>query len=182
MKILLLSLERTRITTLRNASQIVESESGQQICCENITEQHITSGISDLSECVADTDAIIISHILNEDAVAIIRDVLKDKREKIILPFSSSGKLMRLVNVGSFSFKSVDKSDKDVKAKEVSLFRSILTKVFDEDDLVKRLKDLMELAPKVLKFIPGTAQGMRYYLEGYLAWLEPTKENTESLV
>lgn len=182
MKILLLSLERTRITTLHNASQIIASEIGQEIVCENITEQQIATGISDLSARVDDADAIIISHILNEDAVSIIKDALKDKKEKIILPFSSSGKLMRLVNVGSFSFGSVTKSEKEVKPKEVSLFRAILTKVFDEDDLVKRLKDLMELAPKVLKFIPGTAQGMRYYLESYLAWLEPTKENTESLV
>jgi magnesium chelatase subunit H len=181
MKILLLSLERTRITTLRNAAKLVAEQTGREIFCENITEQQISSGMPNLSERVADADAIIISHILNEDVVAIIRESIKDKK-KIILPFSSSGKLMRLVNVGSFSFGSVDKHDKEVKAKEVSLFRSILTKVFDEDDLVKRLKDLMELVPKVLKFIPGTAQGMRYYLESYLAWLEPTKENTESLV
>lgn len=182
MKILLLSLERTRITTLRNAARIVIEQTGEEILCENITEQQITSGISDLQERTADTDVIIISHILNEDAVALIREALKDRKEIIILPFSSSGKLMRLVNVGSFSFRSVDKPDKDPKVKEVSLFRSILTKVFDEDDLVKRLKDLMEIAPKVLKFIPGTTQGMRYYLESYLAWLEPTKQNTESLV
>jgi len=182
MKILLLSLERTRITTLRIATQVVAVQTGEEILCENITEQQIVSGTSNLSEQVSDAAVIVISHILNEDAVTLIRESLKDKKQKIILPFSSSGKLMRLVNIGSFSFKSVDKSDDEPKAKEVSLFRSILTKVFDEDDLVKRLKDLMEIAPKVLKFIPGTAQGMRYYLESYLAWLEPTMENTESLV
>lgn len=182
MKILLLSLERTRVTTLRNALRNVVAQIGKEIFCDNITEQQIVSSSFDLRARVADADVVIISHVLNEDAVAIIREALKDDKEKIILSFSSSGKLMRLVNVGTFSFKSVDKSDKETKAKEVSLFRSILTKVFDEDDLVKRLKDLMELAPKVLKFIPGTAQGMRYYLESYLAWLEPTKENTESLI
>jgi magnesium chelatase subunit H len=181
MNILLLSLERTRITSLVNATQDVQDETGVEISCENITEQQIASGV-DIHPSVAKADVVIISHILNDDAVEGIRNILRDSDGKIILPFSSSGKLMRLVKIGSFSFSSVDKEEKEEKGKEISVFRSVLTKVFDEDDLVKRLKEVMEFVPKLLRFIPGTAQGIRHYVESYLAWLEPTKGNTETLL
>lgn len=182
MKILLLSLERTRITLLRNVSKIITRQLDIEFLFDNITEQQIIAGSADLATSIDHADVIIISHILNEEAVERIRKFLVQHKGKIILPFSSSGKLMRLVNIGSFSFKNTEKRDNQSNTNEVSRLRSIMTKIFDEDDLVKRLKDLMEFAPKVLKFIPGSAQGIRYYLECYISWLEPTKENTESLL
>ncbi len=185
--ILLISLERTRERVLRRAIAQLGEELGEELFDLDILIESDAVLVSrdDLLKKIHSADIIITSHILTDDLVDhILVGLATHPKHFDFFPFSSSGRLMRSVRVGSLSFGEIQTTPRAEKNGNVSLsrIRSLLLKIADEDKLAERLKDLMTLAPKILRFIPGASQGMRYFLESYIAWLEPTDENTNSLL
>jgi magnesium chelatase subunit H len=150
-----------------------------------ITQEEIERNCeADIQHKIHAADLILASHILSEDCVErIVRALDSHPRAYQFLPFSSSGKLMRLMRIDKFSLATKEKPEREKSDNSgMSKMRELLLRIVDEDDLVHRLKELIALVPKVLKLLPGRAQGIRYYLEAYLAWLEPTAANTDSLL
>ena len=185
--LLLISLERTRERVIRQAITRLEAELGEKIFqFDQLIESDIVlESRESITAKIHQADVIITSHILGDELVDHILSALASHPKTFqFYPFSSSGRLMRSVRVGSLSFGEIQLTQPKEKNEDSSLskVRSLLLKIADEDKLAERLKDLMSLAPKVLRFIPGASQGLRYFLEVYLAWLEPTDRNSDSLL
>ncbi|MBS1903272.1 MAG: cobaltochelatase subunit CobN [Bacteroidetes bacterium] len=188
MKLLLISLERTRRPILDRAIARLTAELGTpHIDLRILIEADLLhSGLDGLQDAINDADVILTSHILNEDiADAILRSLAARSSNYHFFPFSSSGRLMRAMRIGAFSLGQISLEQPNTAnegRESIAGLRSLLQKLVDEDTLAERIKDLMSLAPKLLKFIPGSLRGLGYYLESYLAWLEPSEANTISLL
>lgn len=184
---------------------------------------HATGELSDdatrarVTTAVAQSDVVIVSHVLLDDEVAFVAQMLESARTDAgIIVVSSARPLMRATRLGRFSMgprrgatneqgvvdkrsstedtpssdapRTVDRGpwtndDPRVdESKPPTLLRRLLNRIRRGRDITPYLKEMMVLAPKLLRLVPGRMQDVRSYLECHLALIECTPENLRSMV
>ena len=134
-----------------------------------------------LTQCIDDigrAHIIIVSMLFMEDHFRAVLPALEARREQCdaMLCFMSAGEVMRLTRIGGFSMDGEQRGPlallKKLRGARNSKHRSSGAK---QVALLKRL-------PRILKFIPGTAQDMRAYFLAMQYWLAGSEDNIRNLV
>ncbi len=140
-------------------------------------------------EEIAASDLVILSHVmLDEEAVKLEEIVTRHARpEATIAAISCAGPLMRLTRVGAFTMSRGEKGrekegNEPPSPAAASRLRTLLRRVTGGRNIGPYLKDLIILAPKLLRLVPGKMQDLRSYIEAYLYMVECSGENVRSML
>ena len=138
-----------------------------------------------LAKCVEDIakgDIIIANMLFMEDHIQAVMPALQARRESCdaMLCFMSAGEVIRLTRVGRFR---MDGSQGSL----MTLLKRLRGNKEDEGVGKKATAGAQQLAmlkriPKILRFIPGTAQDVRAYFLAMQYWLAGSEENIGQLV
>lgn len=145
-----------------------------------------TSNSSALKTAFENSSLIVVSHvILDNEVQAILANLNSIKPTSQILVVSSAPALMRATRLGSFSMEKYikQKDDQLFEKKPESKIKKILQGLTANKDITPYLKDMMQLAPKLLKLMPTKkAKHIRRYIECYLYMIEQSEENIFSMI
>lgn len=140
----------------------------------------------ELQESFSKSNIIIISHIILDEEVKVVLENLKYlKKNCTIVVVSSSSELMRLTRLGTFEMSAYvkDKNEEFDSPKVEPKIKTILKALTGNLDITPYLKDIMVLAPKLLKLLPiKKATDIRRYIECYLYMIEQSKDNICSMI
>ena len=134
-----------------------------------------------LDACLEDIRAaniIIVCMMFMEEHINPVLPALAARREECdaMLCFMSAGEIMKLTRVGSFSMLGKQSGP-------MALLQKLRPKKKNNADGSgeKQMKMLRRL-PKILKYIPGTAQDVRAYFLAMQYWLSGSEDNVRNLV
>lgn len=139
---------------------------------------------AEIGEAIGGSDLVIISHVLLDDEVAALEQLVRDRTpgEATIVALSSAGALMRLTRMGRFRFaQRTSEPEREPRGRSSGGIRELLRKIAGDHDTGRYLKELMILAPKILRLLPGRMQDLRSYLESYLYFIECSDHNVRSM-
>ncbi|MEM6381877.1 MAG: magnesium chelatase subunit H [Pseudomonadota bacterium] len=135
---------------------------------------------------IATADIVIVTMLFLEDQIEAIRPALEARRNRCdaMVCMMSSGEIMKLTRIGQFTMdgkqstamkllKRLRGAAKDQPGKKASAATS--------NSGAKQLAMLKRL-PKILRFIPGTAQDVRAYFLTLQYWLAGSEENVANMV
>lgn len=137
-----------------------------------------------IGEAIAGSDLIIISHVLLDDEVAALVQLVPEMApgNATIVVLSSAGALMRLTRMGRFRFaQKTSEPERERRGRSSGGIRELMRKIAGDHDTGRYLKELMILAPKILRLLPGRMQDLRSYLESYLYFIECSDHNVRSM-
>lgn len=131
---------------------------------------------------IAAADLVIVTMLFMEEHFLPVIDALRARREQCdaMVCAMSAGEVMKLTRMGKFSM------DGKVSG-PMALLKRLRGKSSDGDDKSKasagaqQMKMLRRL-PKILRFIPGTAQDVRIYFLVLQYWLAGSQENIAAMV
>lgn len=170
----------------------------------------VGDGVNDeaVARDLASSDLILVSHILLDDEAERLDSLLAHHApaDATLVVVSSAPALMRRTRIGRFRFGKHDaKNDDRIEEKEnnrkennreennrarssgkdavgaLAHLRRIVGRITRGRDISPYLKELMIVAPKLLRLIPGKMQDVRSYLEAYLYMVEPSPQNIRSM-
>ncbi len=147
---------------------------------------HAATGFSDPkaeAACCADiasADIVFANMLFLEDHIRSVLPAIQARRDHCdaMVCAMSAGEVMKETRLGSFR---MDGSSKGPLALLKKLRGNSNTKGGSKDGGAKQLKSL-KLLPKLLRFIPGTAQDVRAYLLTLSYWLSGSSDNIADLV
>ena len=138
-----------------------------------------------LARCIEDigkADIIVASMLFMEDHIEAVLPALKAARERCdaIIGCMSAGDVIRLTRIGNFK---MDGSDKGAMA----LLKRLRGSKKQQDGAPSSASGASQMAmlrriPKILKYIPGTAQDVRAYFLTLQYWLAGSEENLVNMV
>jgi magnesium chelatase subunit H len=133
-----------------------------------------------LDECLADIaqgDIILASMLFLEDHIRAVLPALTARREHChaMLGIMSAGEVVRLTRLGRF------RMDAEATGIMALLKRLRGSKTPGQSSGKGQMRMLRQL-PKLLRFIPGTAQDMRAYFLALQYWLAGSEQNFANLV
>ncbi len=135
-----------------------------------------------LARCKADIargDIILVSMLFMEDHIQAVLPALEARRETCdaMVSIMSAGEVVRLTRIGQFR---MDKKERGVMAL-LKRLRGGGNKSSAPSSGAKQMKMLRRL-PKILKFIPGTAQDVRAYFLTLQYWLAGSDDNLANMI
>ena len=130
-----------------------------------------------LASCLADIavgDIIVATQLFMEDQVRCVLPALQARRDQCdaMIGLLSAGEIVRLTKLGALR---MDGSDKGPLAVLKKLRGAKTNSGASQMAVLRRL-------PKLLKFIPGTAQDLRAYFLSMQYWLSGSQDNVSSMV
>jgi magnesium chelatase subunit H len=143
-----------------------------------------------IGERIRRSDLVIVSHVMLDEEVRALEKLVPENLDSsaTVVVISSAAPLMRLTRVGKFVMKSkrgdrkrVDRNGHD-GTKSVSVVKRLLKRMTDGRNIAPYLKDMMVLAPKLLRLIPGRMRDLRSYVEAYLYSIEISDRNVRSML
>jgi magnesium chelatase subunit H len=134
-----------------------------------------------LEKCIADigrADIVIVCMLFLEDQIKAVMPALLARRDQCdaMLCFMSAGEVMKLTRVGSFTMDGSQSGPMALLKK----LRGSKPKQTGSSG-AKQLAMLKRL-PRILRFIPGTAQDVRAYFLAMQYWLAGSEHNVRNLV
>ena len=139
---------------------------------------------STLTRCIADIeqgDIIIASMLFMEDHFLPVMPALTARRERCdaMVCIMSAGEVMKLTRIGRFTMDGTTRGPmaflKKLRGKTDDKKKPAATAGAAQMKMLRRL-------PKLLRFIPGTAQDVRAYFLTLQYWLAGSDENIASMV
>lgn len=134
-----------------------------------------------LSRCIRDIKRghiVIVCMLFMEEHIKAVLPALTERREKCdaMLCFMSAGEVMKLTRIGSFSMGGQESG-------AMRLLKKLrgTSKRRTGNNGAKQIAMLRRL-PRILRFIPGTAQDLRVYFLAMQYWLAGSEENIRNLV
>lgn len=136
-----------------------------------------------VARCIADigeADIVIVSMLFMEDHYKPVLPALAARRDQCdaMICFMSAGEVMKLTRIGGFS---MDGSQSGPLALLKRLRGSRKKRGHGAESGARQLAVLRRL-PRILRFIPGTAQDVRAYFLAMQYWLAGSEKNIGSLV
>ncbi len=136
-----------------------------------------------LEECKADVaqgDIILASMLFMDDHIKAVLPALEARRNRCdaMVGCMSAGEVMRLTRMGKFT---MDGSQKGPMSLLKRLRGNKQAKEKNASDGARQMAMLRRI-PKILRFIPGTAQDVRSYFLVLQYWLAGSDENIANLV
>ncbi len=132
-----------------------------------------------LARCREDIHAahiVVVCMLFVEEHIAAIIDDLRARRDACdaMLCFMSAGEVMKLTRIGSFAMDGKPSGP-------LSLLKRLGAKKRSSSNGAGQMAVLRKL-PRILKFIPGTAQDVRAYFLAMQYWLAGSEENIRNLL
>ncbi|MDX1379999.1 MAG: magnesium chelatase subunit H, partial [Xanthomonadales bacterium] len=133
-----------------------------------------------LEQCRADierADIVIACMLFMDDHIQAVLPQLAARREHCdaMLCFISAPEVMRLTRIGKFS---MDRG----QGGPLALFKRLRGKGGSKTSSGERQVQMLRRIPKLLKYVPGTAQDLRAYLLAMQYWLAGSQDNIRNLV
>ena len=133
-------------------------------------------------ERIAQADIIVVTMLFMEEHIEPILEDLRARRDDCdaMVAIMSSGEVMKLTRMGKFTMDGSSKGPMSVLKK----LRGKKGKAQDDDDSSSGEKQaaMLRRIPRILRFIPGTAQDVRAYFLTWLYFLASSDENVENMV
>ncbi|MEM7668843.1 MAG: DUF3479 domain-containing protein, partial [Pseudomonadota bacterium] len=126
---------------------------------------------------IAKGDIVIATMLFMEEHIQAVLPALKARRENCdaMIACVSAGEVMKLTRIGRFRMDGKDKGP-------IALLKRLRgSKKQGQTSGAKQMKMLRRL-PKILRFIPGTAQDVRAYFLCMQYWLASTDDNLANMV
>jgi magnesium chelatase subunit H len=135
-----------------------------------------------IAEHLVASDLIVISHVMLDEEVTLLASLVEQhsRPDATVVAISSAAPLMRLTHVGEFRMSGRSRETSEPRNKS-SRLRSLLKKFTGDRNIAPYLKDLMILAPRLLRFLPGKMSDLRSYIESYLYCIEGSDQNMRAL-
>ncbi|MES3033628.1 MAG: magnesium chelatase subunit H [Gemmatimonadota bacterium] len=139
-----------------------------------------------LARCKADIatgDIIAVTQCFQDEQVTAIRDALLARRDHCdsILVAVSAPELVRCTKMGRFDLGGAEEK-KPKPWSPLGILKKLRGSRTDGKSSGERQMTALKAMPKLLKFIPGTAQDVRVYLLSIQYWLAGTSENIANLI
>ncbi|MCM8556509.1 magnesium chelatase subunit H [Sphingomicrobium sediminis] len=176
---------RVAIVTLDNHLKGAVDRASEQLARENI---HLTlhaaadwdrggDALKRTKEAVAKADIVIATMLFLDDHVRAIQPALEARREECdaMLGLMSAGEIVKLTRMGKY------RMDAPAKGPLALLKKLRGSKKPGASSGAKQMRMLRRL-PKILKYIPGTAQDVRNYFLTLQYWLSGSDENVVAMV
>ena len=129
-------------------------------------------------DAIGDANIVIVSMLFMEDQINPVLPALKARRDECdaMLCFMSAGEVMKLTRMGGFSM------DGKQSGPMALLKRLRGSKKTQKAHSGAKQMAMLRRLPRILKFIPGTAQDVRAYFLCMQYWLAGSEENIYNLV
>jgi len=130
---------------------------------------------------IASADLIVVTQLFMEDQVTAIRDVLAARADHCdaVMVALCSAELMKCTRMRSFSMGgSGDKSPWS----PLSIMRRLMGGKRTEGSSGERQMAALRRVPKLLKYVPGTAQDVRAYYVMLQYWLAGSADNIANMI
>jgi magnesium chelatase subunit H len=135
------------------------------------------SALEDAKDAIAEADIVIATMLFLDDHVRAILPTLEERREACdaMVCMMSAGEVVKLTRMGGY------RMDAPAKGPLALLKKLRGSKKAGASSGAGQMKMLRRL-PKILKFIPGTAQDVRAYFLTLQYWLSGSEENVIAMV
>ncbi len=141
-----------------------------------------TAALERARERIAQADIIVATMLFMEEHIEPIIEDLRARRDDCdaLVAIMSASEVMRLTRLGKFTMDGSSRGPMSVLKK----LRGKKGKAQDDDDSSSGEKQaaMLRRIPRILRFIPGTAQDVRAYFLTWLYFLASSDENVESMV
>jgi magnesium chelatase subunit H len=133
--------------------------------------------IQECCDAIAGADVIIATMLFMEDHIQAVLPALEARRETCdaIVGGMSSGEVIRLTRLGKFRMDKPERGAMALLKRLRGAKKSGATAGAQQVAMLKRL-------PRILRFIPGTAQDVRAYFLTLQYWLSGTDDNLVNMV
>jgi magnesium chelatase subunit H len=131
-------------------------------------------------ESIAKAHCLAITQMFTEEGTREILEAVQQRRDKAdaILVALSTSELMQNTKLGRFSMAAKDNGPFSLGA----LMRKLRGKREEGRSSGERQMNVLRTLPKILKFIPGTAQDVRAYFLLLQYWLAGSDSNIENMI
>jgi magnesium chelatase subunit H len=135
--------------------------------------------LADCRAAIAAADILIVNMLFIDDHIRAVLPALEARREECdaIVCCIAAGEIVKLTRLGRFR---LDREASGAMALLKRLRGS--RKSSDNGSSANAQMSMLRRLPKILKFIPGTAQDLRSYFLAMQYWLAGSEENIENLV
>jgi magnesium chelatase subunit H len=136
---------------------------------------------SNLDSCrrdIARSDILIVCMLFMEEHINAVLPALSARRDSCdaILCFMSAGEVMRLTRIGGFSMDGGQRGP-------LALLKKLRgARSSQSGSSGARQIAMLKKLPRILRFIPGTAQDLRVYFLAMQYWLAGSEENIRNLI
>lgn len=133
--------------------------------------------LEDAKADVAEADIVIATMLFLDEHISAIRPALEARRAQCdaMVSFLAAGEIIKLTRLGKFEMGGPQSG-------AIKLLKKLRgSDKPDRSSGAKQLKMLRRL-PKLLRFIPGTAQDVRAYFIAMQYWLAGSEENVAGLI
>jgi magnesium chelatase subunit H len=176
---------RVTIVTLDNHLKGAVDRAGQALCRDNIhLSLHAAADwdrdpehLAACKQAIAEADIVIVTMIFIDDQVRAILPDLEARRENCdaMVCLMSAGEIVRLTRMGAYRMDAPAKGPMALLKKLRGSGKKGGSSGEGQMKVLRRL-------PKILKFIPGTAQDVRAYFLTLQYWLAGSDENVAQMV
>ena len=129
-------------------------------------------------EAIGNAHIVIVCMLFMEEHIDPVMPALKARRDDCdaMLCFMSAGDVMKLTRIGGFSMDGKQSGP-------LALLKKLRgSKKNKQGSSGAKQMAMLRRLPRILRFIPGTAQDVRAYFLGMQYWLAGSEENIRSLV
>jgi len=129
-------------------------------------------------EAIDEAHIVIVCMLFMEEHINPVLPALMARRDDCdaMLCFMSAGEVMKLTRIGGFSM------DGKQSAPMALLKRLRGAKKSNTESSGAKQMAMLRRLPRILRFIPGTAQDVRAYFLGMQYWLAGSEENIQNLI
>ena len=176
---------RVTIVTLDNHLKGAVDRAGQTLCKDNIhLSLHAAADwerdgehLARCKQAIAEADIVIVTMLFIDDQVRAILPDLEARRESCdaMVCLMSAGEIVRLTRMGGYRMDAPAKGPMALLKKLRGSGKKGGSSGEGQMKVLRRL-------PKILKFIPGTAQDVRAYFLTLQYWLSGSDENVVAMV
>ncbi len=133
--------------------------------------------LEDCKAQIAKADIIIANMLFMEEHVQAVMPALTARREACdaLAVFMSAGEAIKLTKLGRFEMGRQQSG-------LVSMLKKLKGKNSESSSSGERQMAMLKRLPKILRFIPGTAQDVRAYFLAMQYWLAGSEENIAHLI
>ena len=133
--------------------------------------------VQDCRDAIAGADVIIATMLFMDDHIKAVMPALEARRETCdaIVAGMSAGEVIRLTRLGKFRMDKPERGAMALLKRLRGAKKSGMTAGAQQVAMLKRL-------PRILRFIPGTAQDVRAYFLTLQYWLSGTDDNLVNMV
>jgi magnesium chelatase subunit H len=179
-RVLLLTMDTHVASTLDLARETLRRELPGLTLRLHAASEWSASGaaLASVLEDIAEADIIFTTMLFLEDHYLPILPALRARREQCdaMLCAMSAGEVVRLTHVGGFDMSASDSG-------ALSLLRKLRgNKSTPRESGGAQQMRILRRLPKILRFIPGTAQDVRAYFVALQYWLGGSEANMCNLV